>query len=162
MQTDATHDQPPAADGCIDELRMELSPRKSAISSLTEVVEDFGRNHDIPDAQIFCINVEIDELMTNYVTHAYPRVRQPRMKITLRAFADRVVLVIEDSGPPFNPLEAPEADLTSGINERRIGGMGLHLVRTYPDRIDYRCIDERNILSLEHKFSSSDAKGGNA
>ena len=161
MQERATHDLPPDDDGCIDEMHMELSPRVSAISSLAEVIEEFGRNHDIPDAQIYFVNLEIDELMTNYVAHAYPKVRRPRMKVTLRAFVDKLVLVVEDSGPPFNPLEAPEADLTSGVNERRIGGMGLHLVRKYPDRIDYRCIDERNILSLEHKFGG-DAKGGNA
>ena len=71
------------------------------------------------------------------------------------------MLVVEDSGPPFNPLEAPEADITSEIDEREIGGIGLHLVRMYPDRIDYRCIDERNILSLEHNFERN-AKGEDA
>ena len=161
MQTNAAHDQPPADDGCIDEMHMELAPRLSAIASLAEVIEEFGQNHNIPEAQIFFVNLEIDELMTNYVTHAYPKVRRPRMKVTLRAFPNRVVLVVEDSGPPFNPIEAPEADLSSDIDERRMGGMGLHLVRKYADRMDYRCVDERNILSLEHNFGS-DAKGESA
>ena len=161
MQSNAAHDQPPANDGCIDEMHMELAPRLSAISSLIEVIEEFGENHNIPEAQIYFVNLEIDELMTNYVAYAYSKVRRPRMKVTLRAFADRLVLVIKDSGPPFNPLEAPEADLSSDIDERRVGGVGLHLVRKYADRIDYRCVDEQNILSLEHKFVE-ETKGGNA
>lgn len=156
MQTDTVHRQPPAADGCIDEMRMELSPRLSALSSLGEVIEEFGRNHEIPDGTIYGINVEIDELMTNYVAYALRKVQHPRMHVILRAFPGRLVLVVEDNGPPFNPLEAGEADLTSGIDDRRIGGMGLHLVRQYADRIDYRCVDERNVLTLEHDF---DAKG---
>lgn len=161
MRTNAAHDQAPAGDGCIDEMHMELAPRLSAISSLAEVIEEFGQNHNIPDAQIYFVNLEIDELMTNYVTHAYPRVRRPRMKITLRAFANKLVLMVEDSGPPFNPLDVPEADLTPDVNKRPDGGMGLHLVRKYADRIDYRCIDEQNILSLEHRFEN-DAKGQDA
>lgn len=161
MQTNAAHDQPPADDGCIDEMHMELAPRLSAISSLAEVIEEFGENHNIPDAQIYFVNLEIDELMTNYVAYAYAKVRRPRMKVTVRAFTNKVVLVVEDSGPPFNPLEAPEADLTSGVDERRLGGMGLHLVRKYADRIDYRCINKQNILSLEHKFGR-EAKGPEA
>ena len=151
------HDHPPAADGCIDEMRMELSPRLSAIHSLAEVIEEFGRNHDIPDAQIYCVNLEIDELMTNYVAYAFRKVQRPRMNVILRTFADRLVLVVEDNGPPFNPLESGEPDLTSGVDERSVGGMGLYLVRKYPDRVDYRCIDDRNILTLEHKFAG--AKG---
>lgn len=161
MQTNAAREHATADDGCIDEMHMELAPRLSAISSLAEVIEEFGQNHNIPEAQIFFVNLEIDELMTNYVAYAYRKVEKPRMKVTLRAFANRIVLIIEDSGPPFNPLEAPEADLSADIDKRRTGGMGLHLVRKYADQMDYRCIDERNILSLEHKFDN-EAKGGNA
>lgn len=158
MHEHATHGQPPARDGCIDEMRTELSPRLSAISSLAEMIEEFGKSHNIPDTPIYFVNLEIDELMTNYVAYAFRKVQQPRMNVILRTFADKLVLVVEDSGPPFNPLEAGEPDLTSGIDERRVGGMGLHLVRKYPDRIDYRCIGDRNILTLEHRFE----KGGNA
>lgn len=151
MQTNPMHNRPPAADGCTDEMRMELSPRLSALTSLGEVIEDFGRSNDIPDAAIFCVNLEIDELMTNYVAYALRKVRQPRMHVILRAFPGRLVLIVEDNGPAFNPLDVPEADLTSGIDDRQVGGMGLHLVRKYADRIGYQCIDNRNILTLEHK-----------
>lgn len=154
MQTKATDERPPAADGCIDELHMELSPRLSAISSLAEVIEEFGKSHEIPDTPIFFVNLEIDELMTNYVAYSYRKVQCPRMKVTLRKFANTLVLVVEDTGPPFNPLEAAAPDLDSGINERKLGGMGLHMVRVYPDRIDYRCVDDRNILTLEHDFEN--------
>lgn len=156
MQANAVHDRPPT-DDCIDEMRTELRPRLSAISTLQEMIEEFGRTHDIPDSPIYCVNLEIDELMTNYMAYAFRKVERPRMEVILRSFADRLVLVIEDNGPPFNPLEAGEPDLTSGIDERKVGGVGLYLVRKYPDRIDYRCTDERNILTLEHRFG--DAKG---
>ena len=152
------HYRPPAADGCIDEMRMELSPRLSALTSLGEVIEEFGRTHDIPDAAIFCVNLEIDELMTNYVAYALRKVQHPRMHVILRAFPGRLVLIVEDNGPAFNPLDVPEADLTSGIDDRRVGGIGLHLVRKYADRIDYQCVEERNILTLEHELND-EARG---
>ena len=140
-----------------DELRIELAPKVSLLTSIAEMVEAFGEANSIPDQQIFLVNLEIDELITNYVRHSIRNVTRPRMQLTLRVHEDKLVLVILDTGPPFNPLTAPEPDLKKDLDDREMGGVGLHLVRSYCDRIHYELVDGYNRLTLEHKLQPGDA-----
>ena len=58
---------------------------------------------------------------------------------------------VEDDGQPFNPLEAPEADTTNPLEERTIGGLGVHLVRKLMDGLEYKRQGERNLLTIKKK-----------
>ena len=140
----------PSASNANDELRIELAPKVSLLGSIVEMVEAFGEANGIPAQQIFLINLEIDELMTNYVRHSVRKVSQPRMELTVQEHEGKVILTVLDTGPPFNPLTAPPPDLSDDIDQRKMGGMGLHLVRSYCDRIHYELVDGYNRLTLEH------------
>ena len=152
-RTDPSHRRRPIkrlSNGQLDELELSLSPRMSSLASLAEMIEEFGHSNHIPENSIYLINLEVDELLTNYVTHSLHKVRQGRMQLTVRAFADKVTIEMLDSGPPFNPLEASKPDTELGVQERQAGGLGLHFVRTYSDRMDYQCIDGCNRITIEH------------
>ena len=66
----------------------------------------------------------------------------------LRLDAGTVVVQVEDEGRPFNPLEAPPVDLDAPIEGRPIGGLGIHLIRSLMDAIEYRHEDGRNVLVM--------------
>ena len=53
------------------------------------------------------------------------------------------------TGPPFN-MDAPAADLSNDIDTRQIGGLGLHLVKSYCDRMRHEVVDGYNRVTLEH------------
>ena len=55
---------------------------------------------------------------------------------------------ISDEGKPFDPTAAPEADTEAGLAQRRIGGLGIHLVRQIMDNVRYEWKDGRNVLNL--------------
>ena len=129
---------------------MELAPKVSLLGSIVEMVEAFGEANGIPEQQIFLINLEIDELITNYVRHSVRKVSKPRMELTVQEHEGKVILTVLDTGPPFNPLTAPPPDLSDDLDQRKMGGMGLHLVRSYCDRIHYELVDGYNRLILEH------------
>jgi serine/threonine-protein kinase RsbW len=59
---------------------------------------------------------------------------------------------VEDDGRPFNPLEAPDADTTSPLEERPIGALGIHLVRKLTDGLDYKRQADKNLLTLKKKL----------
>jgi len=141
-----------------DELRLELAPKIPLLGSILEMVEAFGEANGVSPRQVFLVNLEIDELITNYVLHSLPKVARPRVQVTLRVHDDRLVLVILDTGLPFNPLEdAPEPDLGDDIDRRRLGGVGLHLVRSYCDNLHYELVDGCNRLTLEHRLHRAEA-----
>ena len=121
------------------------------------MIEAFGEANKVPEQHVFLINLEIDELITNYVRHSLHKVPRPRMELTLRVDDDKLILQILDTGPPFNPLEAPAPDLSDNIEERSIGGMGLHLVRSYCNHMKYELLEGCNLLTLEHNLPEANA-----
>ena len=139
-----------------DELRVELTPRVSLLGSVGEMLEAFGESNGIPDQQIFRVNLAVDELLTNYVLHSVHKVRQPRMELTLQVADGKLMVTLLDTGPPFNPMEAPAADLSGNIDERQVGGLGLHPVRSYCDRMRHEVVDGYNRVTLEHDLQPGD------
>ena len=67
--------------GQIDELVVELAPRKSALNTMMEMVEAFGAEHSVSEVAIFRVNLELDELVTNYLVHRRPAEWPARMAI---------------------------------------------------------------------------------
>jgi serine/threonine-protein kinase RsbW len=66
---------------------------------------------------------------------------------------------VEDDGQPFNPLEAPEVDTTKPLEERTIGGLGIHLVRKLMDGLDYQRQGDRNLLTMKKKTEEPQIHG---
>ena len=139
--------------GQVEELVVELAPRKSALNTLMEMVETFGAAHSVPEAAVYRVNLELDELLTNYVVHRRPSDVPAKMVVRVRLVDRRLVLVVADTGPPFDPQTVDPLPDPAGDAVETVGGAGLHLVRSYADRIHYSEVDGCNILRLEHDLN---------
>jgi len=137
----------------MDELHVSLSPRLSAVRSLAQMVEEFGDANKLPDQQIYMINLALDELITNTVSYGLRGVARPRIEITLQVGETSLVLTMEDNGQPFDPTANPDPDLSSAVDERPVGGLGLHLIKTFADRVNYEYVNGKNRLTLEHDLT---------
>ena len=62
---------------------------------------------------------------------------------------------LSDDARPFDPLNAPPPDLNSAIEDRRIGGLGVHLVKTLMDDVGYAYRDGRNHITLRKKIAGN-------
>ena len=137
----------------MDELRVSLSPRLSAVRSLAQMVEEFGDANKLPDQQIYMINLALDELITNTVSYGLRGVNRPRIEISLRLDSDSLILTIVDNGQQFDPTQNTNPDLSSPVDARPVGGLGLHLIKTFADRVRYQYAEGRNRLTLEHDLT---------
>ncbi|MBO7253018.1 MAG: ATP-binding protein, partial [Oscillospiraceae bacterium] len=61
---------------------------------------------------------------------------------------DKITLVFKDDGKPYNPLEAEEPDITAGIEERNIGGLGLFMVKKMAEQVNYEYRDGKNRMTV--------------
>lgn len=96
------------------------------------------------------ILVAADEIFTNISCYAYPSaVGTVEISIRYEPQAACLSLTFSDYGVPFNPLEKPEPDTAGPIEERPIGGLGIHLVRRFMDSVEYRRENGRNFLVLK-------------
>lgn len=100
-----------------------------------------------PGAEHFA-NLAIEELATNLIKYGYDDAEEHIIEFEL-SFADgELVIVAIDDGHLFNPLEAPEPETNLPVEERPIGGMGIHLLRHLADSMDYERREGKNRLTL--------------
>jgi anti-sigma regulatory factor (Ser/Thr protein kinase) len=134
-----------------NELRVTLPVRVSELRDLATMVEDFGDANNLPAPKVFAINLELDELITNTVTHgSFEAGIDPRIDIHLRVESDILILTMEDNGKPFDPTFDTEPNTTSPLESREVGGLGLHLVKSFADRVSYEFVEGKNRSTLEH------------
>jgi anti-sigma regulatory factor (Ser/Thr protein kinase) len=136
-----------------EELNVTIPARLSEVRELSSLVEAFGDANRLPDPKVFVINLALDELITNTVTHGLEDMADAEIHIRMRVHANTLILVMEDNGQPFDPTQDTDADVTSSLEERAIGGLGLHLVKTFADRVSYEFVEGRNRLTMEHDLT---------
>jgi anti-sigma regulatory factor (Ser/Thr protein kinase) len=98
------------------------------------------------------IVVVTEELFVNICNYAYGEKKgQSVIRLAIR---DQILFMqFEDSGIAFNPLEHENPDVTAGIDDRQIGGLGIYLTTKWMDTVDYKRTDGKNILTISKSIS---------
>lgn len=136
------------------ELSVTLANRLQEIERLAAVVESFCATHHLPDDVAYAFNLSLDEVVTNVISYAYPDAREHAIDVRLLVDDEVMMAEVTDRGRAFNPLDVPPpADLDAPIEARRIGGLGLHLVRKMMDDLAYRREGDRNVLTLSKRVT---------
>jgi serine/threonine-protein kinase RsbW len=131
-----------------ESVNVKLPNTLAAVAQLHAVVTQFCRLRAIhPDIE-FKIDLALEEVFTNIVRHGYADSRPHEIVIRLKSDRDRVCISVEDDGRHFNPLLAPAVDVNAALAERRIGGLGIHLVRRLLDQVRYQRRPTGNRLIL--------------
>lgn len=95
----------------------------------------------------FGLQLALEEAFVNVCRYGYPD-GPGDVAITCETDGPRFVLEVADWGPPFDVLALPEPDLTLGIDERPIGGLGVHLIRSLANSATYQRDQGRNVLRM--------------
>lgn len=101
------------------------------------------------------ICVSLEEIYVNIVNYAYGDHMGTCTIITeVEPYLQggRLCLIIKDKGKPFNPLEREDPDITLSADERKIGGLGIYMVKKSMDRVDYVHRDGYNTMTLVKKW----------
>jgi anti-sigma regulatory factor (Ser/Thr protein kinase) len=93
-----------------------------------------------------------EEIIVNIINYAYPD-KVGEMGIEFEADENAVWLTFVDEGVPFNPLEKSEVNTNLEAHERDIGGLGIHMIKSMTDRVDYDFKDGKNILIIEKRMN---------
>ena len=122
------------------------------IPQLAEFVEAIAEEKGIDQAMAMSLNLALEEAVTNVILYAYPDGIDGLVDIEAFIEDDCLRFILSDSGKPFDPTAAPDADVTLGVNERKIGGLGIYLVRNIMDTVSYRYENGKNILTMIKKI----------
>jgi anti-sigma regulatory factor (Ser/Thr protein kinase) len=134
-----------------DHLTVTLLSNRSEIQRLSDLVQEFGERHDLPPKVIFALDLALEETLMNVISYGYPDGGDHQIIVRLALDRGEVTAEVEDDARPFNPLEAPEPDLSKPLEERLIGGLGIHLTRKMMDGLDYRRQGDKNLLMMKKR-----------
>ena len=112
------------------------------------LVDRFGAEHHLSADDLTRVNLVLDEIVSNAIKHGHPNGGDGEVAVSLALDGGLLAIDITDDGIAFNPLEAPVPNLDLPLDERPIGGLGVHIVKAVSETISYRREDGRNHLSL--------------
>ena len=131
-----------------DPLMLILANRMSEIERLSAEVDRFGADHDLHDETLFQLQLVLDELVSNVIKYAYSDGGDHEILVRIEADDGGWQAEIRDSGKAFDPLKAAPPLLDAAIEDRPIGGLGIHIVLSMMDSVTYRREDGCNVLTV--------------
>lgn len=122
------------------------------VTLLADYIDAVADESALDPALAISLNLALEEAVANVILYAYPEGTQGDVDITTTVADGVLTFIIADEGVPFDPTQKEEADVTLGLEERPIGGLGIFLVRQIMDTVGYERREGRNILTLTKKL----------
>ncbi|MBR5661643.1 MAG: SpoIIE family protein phosphatase [Bacteroidales bacterium] len=128
--------------------RLVLHNDIGQIDRLTEFINMIAQKIELDPDLAQSINLALEEAVMNVISYAYPEGTEGEIKVDASARKNTIRFTISDTGQEFDPTAIPEVDTSLGLEDRQIGGLGIHLVRKIMDRVSYQRLEDKNILTL--------------
>jgi len=127
---------------------------QSEIEQLHDKLEVLARETEIPPEDLHKVQLAIEEYLTNVFKYAFEKPEKNKVTVRWQLKNGELCIEFEDEGRAFNLLEYPAPDLSVPLDERPIGGLGIHMIRQSMDRIEYRRSGGKNIVLLAKRVKT--------
>ena len=130
------------------ELTIEATPENAekVIDFVDEMLEEYGCGMK----QTMAINVAVDELFSNIAHYAYnPETGNATVLVDVVEDPLSVEITFVDNGVPYDPLAKLDPDTTLSAEDRKIGGLGIFIVKKSMDAVTYEYKNGKNILKIK-------------
>ena len=109
-----------------------------------QFIEDILTQTDVPRPAATRLYIAADEIAANILQYSGATI----LEITCSVTDENVTISFADNGIPYNPLEREDPDVTLSAEERSIGGLGIFMVKSTMDAVDYEYRDGKNVLTV--------------
>jgi serine/threonine-protein kinase RsbW len=129
-------------------INITLPARLEYLNQFIEAVSTCAVEKGLSDKKRLAeIQLAVEETLVNVFNYAYAD-REGEVEVICNTEGGDLIIEIVDSGIPFNPLAYGEPDVTADVAERKIGGLGVFLIRKVMDDVRYQRVADKNILDL--------------
>jgi serine/threonine-protein kinase RsbW len=130
------------------EFTLELEADMADLLRADRDVAEFAARMGWSEETLFQIRLVLEEVIVNVISYGCEPGRPARIVVHLQQEGGTLSMDISDTGLAFDPLQRPPPDLDAALEDRPIGGLGIHLIRTMMDSVSYRRDGEWNRLSV--------------
>lgn len=118
------------------------------VPRMCESITEAARNAGMQDRNLWKLETAVDEALTNICCYGYQCKQDGKIWINWETEGGFFCLTIEDTGIPFDQTQPTTPNFTQNICDRKIGGLGRHIMRNFLDDMKYKYNGERNCLTL--------------
>ena len=118
------------------------------LDEIREFVGRQARSAGFGEKEIYSIQLAADEAATNVIEHAYAGIANGKIELTCEFGDGRLKISLRDHGASFDPSAIAEPDLKSDLAHRKIGGLGIYIMRKLMDEIHYETTPRGNLLIM--------------
>ena len=122
------------------------------LDEIREFVGEAARQVGFSDKEIYSIQLAADEASSNIIEHAYSSIEDGKLEIECIIGNGELKIVMHDWGKPFDPSSIPEPNIKADLSERKIGGLGMYLMRKLMDEVTYSSSPEtgNTLIMIKH------------
>lgn len=131
-----------------DRVEVVVACRVDEIGRVAAALDELAARSALPADAVMDMQVALDEVLANVVSYAHPEGGGGRIRVVIAVRPDALDAEVTDDGAPFDPLSASAPDRDAPLENRRIGGLGIHFVRSLMSEVRYRRVGSRNVLVL--------------
>ena len=136
-------------------MTLELQATPEEVMRAVEALQEFGREQQVAEKELFGLALALEECGSNIVNHALQRDPRQKFQVVIKHTSSAVTIELRDRGPAFDPTQVRVAEPVTGEDDRPPGGWGIQLVRHYMDEIRYRREGGENVLHLTKRLVQS-------
>lgn len=133
---------------------MRILNRWEDMQIATSMLSRFAAENGLPPPILHDLNVVLDEALNNVIAHAYEDGAHDEITVRMELRPGAIAITIEDRGRPFDPRRASAPDLAAPLRARKVGGLGVHFMRSLMDDMTYARAGDTNRLCLIKKFTT--------
>src|SRR5436190_7694825 len=132
---------------------VQFSAKFEYLDEIRDFVGEIARAGGFSDKDVYNIQLATDEAASNVIEHAYEDQPDGILELSCGMRGDVITIVLIDHGESFDPSEIPLPDLKADLSDRKIGGLGIFLMRKLMDEVHYEPKpDKSNVLTMiKHK-----------
>ncbi|HSG45169.1 MAG TPA: ATP-binding protein [Anaerolineales bacterium] len=129
---------------------MQFTAKFEYLDEIRDFVGEVARAGKFSEKDIYNIQLAADEAASNIIEHAYEGISDGILEISCELKNNVLTIILVDHGESFDPSDIPAPNLKANLSERKIGGLGLYLMRKLMDEVHYNADpkNNRNTLTL--------------
>ena len=131
---------------------VQFAAKFEFLDEIRDFVAEIARTGGFSDKDVYNIQLATDEAASNIIEHAYENQPDGILELSCGIRGDVITIILIDHGESFDPSEIPLPDLKADLSERKIGGLGIFLMRKLMDEVSYEPrSDKSNILTMRKR-----------
>lgn len=129
---------------------LEIAAKRENLEKVISFINDLLKENGCSVKEQRKIEVTVEEIFVNIASYAYaPGTGNAVINAEVSGEPKTLTMIFEDGGARYDPVAKEDPDITLPISERKVGGLGIFLVKKNMDHVSYEYKDGKNVLTLK-------------